>query len=53
MGSVLIFTVTVGLLKITVKRQNQSELNLAAVNPQNHKKLTVNRQSYHPIDTLF
>ena len=40
-------------IEITVKRQNQSELNLAAVNPQNQKKLTVNRQSYHPIDTLF
>ena len=35
MGSVLMFTVTVGLLKITFKRQNQSELNLTAVNPQN------------------
>ena len=42
MGSLLIFTVTVGLLKITVKRQNQSELNLTAVNPKNYKK--INRQ---------
>ena len=51
MGSVLMFTVTVGLLKITFKRQNQSELNLTAVNPQNQKKLTVNRQSYPPPPT--
>ena len=35
MGSLLIFTVTFGLLKITVKRENQSELNLIQVNPQN------------------
>ena len=57
MDSLLIFTVTVGLLKITVKRQNQSELNLTAVNPQNSKK--INRQPSKlpppppPIDTRF
>ena len=33
-GFRLNITVTVGLLKITVKRQNRSELNLTAVNPQ-------------------